>query len=400
MKLSFDLSRPDFVFAGVWSIALLLTELVPVQYITYEAHSIVQAMVLFNIVSFFLVYIVVSKLFGWRKPRAPSVGSFRSNLSEQRALRRFCLILALYWLPVYSLTIIYSGGWPLIWGITGAGKTYLDFGVPTLSGLLYMVRAFIFACGITLYLVGGRKRELILPAFFLFTAIGEVSRGGLVVLLLHGIGAYLLMRRLGFRLLLIVLVTITTLTLMFGFLGELRGITATPDTLASEQQAFQTLPVGFFFAYTYLVSPLSNLYFSASALQPLGYPYYTLQPLLPTLVRDFVFQPQQYPIELFSESLNATSFYGPLVADFGFLGACLLTIVIQSVVSYVHVRARRGSLINFLIYPVLFMCTALTVFYLYYFSLVTVIYPLLAWAAYLRFRRHRPIPRSFAQSPV
>jgi hypothetical protein len=54
--------------------------------------------------------------------------------------------------------------------------------------------------------------------------------------------------------------------------------------------------------------------------------------------------------------------------------------MLQAIVSFVHVRAVNGSMANFLIYPVLFMCIVLSTFYMFFFSLITIFYPLLVYA--------------------
>jgi oligosaccharide repeat unit polymerase len=262
--------------------------------------------------------------------------------------------------------------------------------VASLSGFLNMIRAFVFAAGVLLYLITGRLRELLLPVVLLALCVGEVSRGGILVLLLHGAAIYVLSRRVsvgrifkigGFALLFIV---------AFGILGQFRGASVDPTDFVSSGSAFTSLPLGFFFAFTYLVSPLNNLYYGADMLTPLLYPYYSVQPLLPTVIREIVFGPDavldRYPIALYIDSFNATSFYGPLLADFGFAGAGIIVTIIQVITAWCHVMARRGSLIHFLIYPALFMSVLLSVFYMYFFALIVVLYPLLAYG-YRHFRR-------------
>jgi hypothetical protein len=103
------------------------------------------------------------------------------------------------------------------------------------------------------------------------------------------------------------------------------------------------------------------------------------------VIRSKLYPDNDYPVELKSEAFNATTFYSPLLADFGWVGASLLTCLIQWVCAYVHVRARRGSYFHTLVYPALFMSVLLSVFYMYFLALVTVIYPLLV-SIFMRFR--------------
>ena len=40
-------------------------------------------------------------------------------------------------LVVFILEVIYSKGCPLVWKIIGNGKTYFDFGIPSVNGMFY-----------------------------------------------------------------------------------------------------------------------------------------------------------------------------------------------------------------------------------------------------------------------
>src|SRR5262249_14331829 len=120
----------------------------------------------------------------------------------------------------------------------------------------------------------------------------------------------------------------------------------------------------------------------------------TLATLLPTVVRSSLFPEMGggasgiYPFELQNDSFNATSFYAPLISDFGWFGAGLTVCGIQAICAYVHVRAKRGSYYYSLLYPALFVCVVLSVFDMFFFALVTVCYPLLV-SLFIRYRNAR-----------
>ena len=40
-------------------------------------------------------------------------------------------------LVVFIIEVIYSKGCPLAWKILGNGKTYFDFGIPSVNGMFY-----------------------------------------------------------------------------------------------------------------------------------------------------------------------------------------------------------------------------------------------------------------------
>jgi oligosaccharide repeat unit polymerase len=381
MKGAIDISRPDLLFAVIWLAAVVLIRLLPVGFVV-EPDPRIEGLILFNVISFYVVYKVTSAIYRRRRLPAPDVSDFLSQSGSRSDFRRYLTYMFWAWFPVYLLTVAVNGGLPLIWLLTGAGKTYTDFGVPTLSGLLNMIRAFMFVGFIALYLVDGRRRLLLVPALLLATSVAEVSRGGMLVLILHGVGVYLLLRSPSIRHVLNVIMLGLLFIIAFGVLGEFRGATLDPSEFVGEESRFVTMPLGFFFAFTYLVSPLNNLYFGFDSLTPLYYPFYSLQALVPTIVRDLLFPTvasveTRYPIALYLEAFNATSFYGPLLADFGLIGAALVTLLFQVVTSRVHVAARKGSFVHLLMYPALFMSIVLSVFYLFFLSMVVVLFPIL-----------------------
>jgi hypothetical protein len=171
-------------------------------------------------------------------------------------------------------------------------------------------------------------------------------------------------------------------------MGEFRGTTLDYESLAGQQGWFLKLPVGVLFAFIYLVSPLNNLYYSADTIDPNFSPYYTSITLFPTVIRSLLYPDNAYPVTLENEAFNATTFYSPLLADFGWVPAALLVCLIQWVCAYVHVRARRGSYFHTLVYPPLFMSVMLSVFYMYFLALITVFYPALV-SLFMQFRRAR-----------
>lgn len=379
----------------MWISAIVLLAILPAGFVV-DQNAAVLTLITINIAGFFVIYWVIRRLTRRMHVAEPRVRTFQAAPLERELLRRFMVTLLIFWAPLYVLTIVSSGGMPIVWLLTDSSKTYTDFGVASVSGLLNMIRAFIFSAGVLLYLVTGRLRELALPTVLLVLCIGEVSRGGILVLLLHGSAIYVLCRRISLGRLLKFAGFAVAMVIAFGVLGQFRGASVDATDFVNSGSAFTSLPLGFFFAFTYLVSPLNNLYYGADTLTPLLYPYYSVQPLLPTVVREVVFGVDaaldRYPIALYIDSFNATSFYGPLLADFGFAGAGIAVTLIQIATAWCHVMARRGSLIHFLIYPALFMSVVLSVFYMYFFALIVVLYPLLAYG--FRYFRRRILRRA------
>jgi oligosaccharide repeat unit polymerase len=393
-----DFSRPDLVFGICWGSVMLLSASVPLSF-SVDPDPQVVTLIESNIASFFVIYFVVWLLVPRRPPAGARTDELHAGTWDFSVLQRFLQLMLLGWAAVYWLSIVYSGGLPIIWVFTNPAKAYGDFGVPTLTGLLNMVRAFILSGYCLLYMQTRRPRYLLVPLFMLFTALCEISRGAIMVLLCQLLGVMLLKRKVSLGGVLKLAVFSVVVVLGFGALGDFRGTPLESEGLTNQEWLLKA-PTGVLFAITYLVSPLDNLYYGAQSLHPSYSPYFTLATVLPTIIRSVLFPDVgngTYPIELVVEGFNATSFYSPLAADFGWFGAGVVTAGLQAVCAYVHVRAKRGSLFYTLVYPPLFMCVLMSVFYMYFFSLVTVCYPLLVML-FVRYRNAR-IARRRALEP-
>lgn len=381
------LSRPDWVFGVLWAVCFLASLLAP-DSLRVDFNSTFAFLLLFNIASFFLVYRLFSACYG-------PVRVARSQLisdTDASQLRGFIKVAFKVWLGLYLLTIVLSDGLPIMWIITGDSRTYVDFGVPTLSGFLNMVRAFIFAVCVLLYIRRDhaiKKLYLWLLAVLLLSSLAEMARGNMLVLLLHGVAAWLIVTPIRFRALFHVAWILIVFILAFGLMGDLRNENSSAVLgFVDEDSIFAVLPSGFLWAFLYFVTPAINVsYALAQGIEPLYAPFFSVQSLLPTVIRDSVFEAGVYPIQLKIEAFNATSFYAPLLADFGVIGSAMIVLLLQIIVAYLHVRAVRGSLFHLLIFPAFYMSVVLSVFYMYFFSLVTVLYPLMA-VAYVSYRRN------------
>jgi len=389
MKRAFDFSRPDLVFGVLWSLVLVLNAAIPISF-TVDADPTVQHMVIFNIVSFFVIYQVV-KLLAPRRQPGTHVDAVQEGSWDATVLSRFLKLLLILWGSIYPVSILYSGGPPFLWVLHGSDKSYGDFGVPTFTGLLNMIRAFVLSGYVLLYLQTKRRRYLLVPLFLIFTALLEISRGAILVLLSQALGIVMLRRNVSLKMLARLAVMGVILVVAFGVIGDFRGTPVDEESLAGEQEWLGDAPPGVLIGFAYVVSPLNNLYYGAESLQPSYTPYFTFATLLPTILRSVLFPDigqGVYPIDIKNEAFNATTFYSPLASDFGWYGAGAVACLLQFICAYVHVRAKRGSLYFTLIYPPLYMSVVLSVFYMYFFSLVTVCYPLLG-ALYLRYRNAR-----------
>ncbi len=168
--------------------------------------------------------------------------------------------------------------------------------------------------------------------------------------------------------------------LVFVVFGEVRGSKIEASDFGAGSQLIGSLPQGFFWVWTYAVSPIGNVNHAAAlGIVPTYLPLNITTSLLPTVLR-VMFGVPGYPIPLVTPAFNATSAYAPLIADFGFAGAAAWMATFQLICSYVYVRAKQGSVVHLVLYPPLFVSLVLSIFYLYAMNFAVVLYPWLCLA--------------------
>ena len=376
-----DLSRPDIVYGLIWGFSVSILLIFDFNY-TSPLQEEILFLIISNIISFWLIYKIMKFILNAKS----SDSSIKLTEFEVYCLYRYCKLVFYIWVTLYFLSIFFSSGIPIIWAIIDDPKTYVDFGIPSFSGLLNMIRAFLFSIGLIIFFHNRKRRMLIIPFILFLSGMAELSRGNLTVLILHGFGIYLLYSKNIFPIITKFLIFALIYFIMFGLIGDIRGNSSIAQSFYNEDSIFNFLPGGFFWAITYIISPLNNINYAYSlGIEPLMYPYFSTQPIFPTIIRDIIFQTSEYPIQLANEAFNATTFYSPLLADFGILGAFTVVIFLQFIVAYTHIKATQGSIFNILFYPTLFMSVVLSIFYMFFFSLIVLMYPLMIYS-YLIFK--------------
>lgn len=398
-----NLARPDFAFCIPW--LLVLAAYLPVTTpITPAINPAVAMMLAFNIVSApFILYVIERSV--KKHLKVAEIDRPVLDAPDIRILHRFLGAMMMIWGATFLASVVYSGGLPLVWSITGNDKSYSDFGIPTVGGLSVLLRSVCATLCIVLFLATRKKLYLLCWLILFLDCVSEVSRSALFMFSCQSLAAFLLLQKVKLRHLLLSLVVLAGLLGMFVFLGSLRGIQM--DASDFQIAAFGSLPPGVYWAWAYLVSPLGNVsYATTLGITPLYFPANTFGALFPSVIGSAVgLRATHYPIQLVSDSLNATSMYAPLIADFGVSGATFLMAMFQAIASYAYVMARRGSFLFIIVYPALFGCLVLSIFFIYAGSLQIILVPAMALWARRFYRRRRPaaaigVPNEAAHNAV
>jgi hypothetical protein len=431
-KIKFDFSRPDGLFALIWITALSLA-FFDLYFTGFDFSLSITLLIFFNILSFILVYRLLSKKISIIK-KCPH---FELNPLQHKQLTKANHYLLTVWVFMFLINIYFSDGLPLIWRLMGLNRSYVEFGLPTLTGFTNLLRCFILSLSIWLFVKYRHKKNALIVVLMIISSIFELSRGNTIYLLLFGIAVILLLKKINLSLIGILLASSICFICLFGLVEHYRypassrpiplesivdkvnlleeenatrsnsipqrEFNKSPEMLLREKirrteelrilsrkeeirsnwnsSFLRKLPMGFTSVYIYISTPLNNLYFAkVKGIIPLGYPYYTLQLLVPSIIRIKYFRDEpKYPIVLRSNAYNATTFYSPLIADFGVPLAALLVVVIQIIVCFVHLKAKQGDFYSQLSYTPLFMSICLSFFFNYFFSLGVLLFPVLVY---------------------
>lgn len=382
---------PQKVFMLVWFTSLVIPYVADEHPMLFPVKSETLFLVCFNITVFFGFGLLFRSL-GIRGGE-DKVRNALSEIFFPRFKKRIHFLFNA-WAVSYLINIIGSGGFPLLWVVQGDPRTYVDFGLPTLGGLSNMLRAFVLSACYIIYKCDNSsfqsKRKYLLAAFLLIltTFLLETGRGNGVVLMLHPVALYILMNRFSLK-------KVAASAMLFiafvGFLGLIQHVRYMGNADYSESVEKYIENSGFdnlgeieallVPAVMYMAMPVINTDLNVKISEFIKFePYYVLQGLLPTVIRDAVFTKGDYG-ELVNEANNASSYYVPFLRDFGVIGAVLGTSILLAIVSYWYARAMQGNAFYILSYPPFFMSVTLSFFYLFFSSLVVILYPLVTlWA--------------------
>ena len=387
------LVRPDIAFALIWALVFALYSLRLVDFYP-EPQWQVLAMVAGSLAIGLASSVVWSRLAGRTELFSAAKDALPAGDIGWSVIRPLLAV----WIAGFLVIIAFSGGMPLYWYLAAVPRTYLDYGQPTFTGpwntlpvvngilaAFYLVRKPRFDYGLALVL-----------AFLTLTVVMEVNRGGFVLYALNLLAAGVLVASTLKRQVLWAVVALTITLACVTVMGEVRS--ADPKAAAAVKSSFVpsdgSKPQGvrasvsrsraISWAYLYMTSPIANLHNAATLdIPPAPFPgFYSLYPLLPSVVRPVLPDELRYPLPLLQKSYTMTTAYGPAVADFGFLGASIAMGLQLALGTLVFMLARK-HLWALILAPMFFATTVLGFFTNYFFTLLMPFHAVLGIAVML-----------------
>jgi len=315
-----------------------------------------------------LYYSLVPKLWIRRTHLLCNTPEAEELVFLKRRLKRWILL----WMLFTTAEIIASGGLPLIWLFTGSSKTYFDFGIQSLHGLLNSMILAIGLCYSGIFVRYGGRRNLIVPLGILAWSVLLVTRSMMIVNLLQTGMVIILYRGISAKFALKLVAVVLVIVVSFGALGDLRTGAVNFRTLAQPTEAYpEWLPSGVLWVYIYVTTPLNNLTYTMASLRPVNNILFpnTAAPLFPGIVRSLIYGDSlatSLSGELAVSNFNvSTAYVGPF-EDYGALGIVCFSLLIAFLAEFYW---RRNNFRDQLIYIVIGQCLLMTIFYNHFFSL-------------------------------
>lgn len=372
------------IFILSWSCTLILysmqltTNLVPV-----SSRGLI--MIIMNIVSISLFYL----LFNCSIKSNSSITNER--LQKDKYLKKFVKGLAFIWALGTLFEVLYCKGFPLYWRLIGDSKLYVDFGIPSLHGIMNACFLQLLTMLMYLYLKKPTYRTLILMVVLSIWPILMLGRGIMLSELLQMGCVYLLCSKIKLKQISYIGLFAISALLLFGILGDFRQSVNPFSYLVRSDMTyfFDAMPTGFLWIYVYLTAGLSNLFHNVDLVIPDYNFTHSLANLIPSAIKQWLELDRANDLFVFVDpQLNTSTGYAGYISDFGFLGGFFMMAFTQLICCLVYRSCQQGKLWGILAYAVLFQVLVFSVFYDMFFLLPTlfqfVICFLFYWYAYSR----------------
>jgi oligosaccharide repeat unit polymerase len=277
------------------------------------------------------------------------------------------------WILITIGEIILSGGIPIVWLALGSTKTYRDFGIPSLHGLVNSLLLTISLCRFALFLITSERRHLRVPIFIVFWSVLVVTRNLMLVSLIQFAVLFVRLRPIKTSTVFRLFASFVGVILLFGVVGDYRS--GSSDLIRKWAQPTDSypdwLPSGLLWGYIYTATPVNNLLYTVDVSPPLNnwlFPN-TAATLFPSVLREILYGDQLAQAEsgeLVDSVFNvSTAYIGPY-QDFGFIGIVLFSVAMAfTCLRFWH----RNDPKSVLIYVVLSQCLILSLFWNQFLSL-------------------------------
>ena len=353
----FKPTGPLFAFIVPW-LLVITGQLLQLCNIIKPVYSSFYLVVIGNILTFIIIAFVLQTF-------APQyLSGQKKELGDIEFSSRFqslIYILLTVYLACELFQVILFQGFPLAWLLLKMQKTYFDFGVSSLNGLLNAVYLFATTGFYLIFLKRRSSSKLLLLLFLFSIPILLVSRQLLVSLFLQISCCSIIYSPKNIKKFVKYGIA---LFIIFIVVGNFRtGI----NTLINILQPKSYIPEFLYpllWIYAYVVTPFNNVNANIDSITPLGMPYNELTSLVPSFLRNSLeFDASGTGFSLVHSNMTVSTFYIEPLLDFGRIYAFLFMTAFQLLFILSYRRALRSkTMIHIIEYSILYMISILSIF--------------------------------------
>lgn len=241
--------------------------------------------------------------------------------------------LLVFWVVVEVIETLWSGGIPIIWSLVGSSKTYFDYGIPSVHGLMNAVGLVIIMLCYYLYeykksTEGLKEKKLLyIIVFMLFFYLCLITRQIIIsaAIQLIIIKLYFVKKIPWKKLMILALLGI----IAFGLIGNLRTGYDGFLSVAMMKGNVNSFFIGIYWVYMYLTMTVANI----NNVVLLGISGYGLYPItstyIPTVISNILFAGSNVviPDYLVTPAFNVSGFFIDFYLGYGNLGVIIISIV-------------------------------------------------------------------------
>jgi oligosaccharide repeat unit polymerase len=320
----FKVFQPVFIFCLIWLIVILLFNLRLSNLLTGD---IGDAYMFFFMASFFfLVGYLCPLIFAEKINVSSSIFKPTGDNYEKLLFKYFY-----FWISISIIEVIYSKGIPIVWLFTGSDKTYADFGIPSIHGLMNALELVLGLLSYYFYRITKKKKFLVLTITFVLWNLCIITRQVIVVLLLEIFFVYYYFAKNKWKLSVNLVISFVAFVIFFGLIGDLRtGADNFVQLAQPSDNWISWLPSGFLWVYIYVTTPLNNLLYNFTT--PITHYKFlfpnTMSLLFPSVIRNILYPADSTAStgDLVTQAFNVSSAFVAPYQDMGYYGICLFSL--------------------------------------------------------------------------
>lgn len=286
-------------------------------------------------------------------------------------------LIFLFWIIISIVEIVYSGGLPLIWKLTGSSKTYFDFGIPSVHGFMNSIGLVLLLLYYFIFLKNHKVNKslsrsgifhiIFILGYYLFLITRQILISGLIELAVITIYYRKFKgKKFNYKNIPKIILAVIILIIAFGIIGNVRTGYSSFMNVAMFKYDVSNFFAGFAWVYMYLTMTLANInkLVSLSFVSLGSYP--VLNTFIPTVISKIIYSSSSIstPTYLVTSAFNVSGYFVEFYLGYKLLGVIIIT-SLYGIFAYIFYRKvnNKLSLKNVLYYSVMVQIILLSFFY-------------------------------------